>query len=199
MALFRSISTTGNICQSPIPDVACQLVHRCCTSPMRIIRPHHPTLALPCISDRPFLNPNLQFILQLSRERSVLTMISLAPIFLLAGAIRAMSLPPALLDDRAAVVVSPNKTCGMNNAGLNNGFTCDAVDACCSKYGFCGSDDAHCLTTAGCQASYSNTRTSCTTPRPGVTVSIDGTCGTTGVGTAGYRCPATGMTCCSAA
>lgn len=102
------------------------------------------------------------------------------------------------LDDRAAAVVSPNKTCGMTGAGLNNGYTCPDTDACCSQYGFCGTGDGFCLTSAGCQAGYSNTRTACQAPKSGTTVSVDGTCGTTGAGKAGYRCPATGATCCSA-
>jgi hypothetical protein len=105
-------------------------------------------------------------------------------------------IPPAHIEGRA---VSPNKTCGITGAGLNNGYTCPGSDACCSQYGFCGTGDSFCLTSAGCQANYSNnTRTSCTAPRSGTTISVDGTCGTTGAGKAGYRCPTTGATCCSA-
>lgn len=128
-------------------------------------------------------------------------MLSIIPLLLLlpAAALGSIIPPPpppaSLIEDRA---VSPNKTCGVTGAGLNNAFTCPETDACCSQYGFCGTGDSFCLTSAGCQANYSNTRTSCTAPRSGTTVSVDGTCGTTGAGKAGYRCPATGATCCSA-
>ncbi|SPQ25338.1 1fc50be3-6625-400f-b787-ec6c3f5ee184 [Thermothielavioides terrestris] len=98
------------------------------------------------------------------------------------------------LSERA---VSPNMTCGAANAG----YTCPAEAACCSQYGYCGSTEAFCLTTAGCQARYSNGTSACYAPKPGVSVTIDGTCGTTGAGKNGYRCPAnaTVVSCCSAA
>ncbi|KAB5577819.1 carbohydrate-binding module family 18 protein [Coniochaeta sp. 2T2.1] len=131
-------------------------------------------------------------------------MFSIIPLLLLLPAAALGSIIPtppaaALIEDRAAGAVSPNKTCGLTGAGLNNGFTCPETDACCSQYGFCGTGDSFCLTSAGCQAAYSNnTRTTCQAPRSGTTVSVDGTCGATGAGKAGYRCPATGATCCSA-
>ncbi|KAK3307138.1 uncharacterized protein B0T15DRAFT_166077 [Chaetomium strumarium] len=101
---------------------------------------------------------------------------------------------PELLSPRA---VSPNKTCGPSNSG----YTCPADAACCSQYGYCGSTEPFCLTTANCQARYSNSSAACYAPRPGVSISIDGTCGNTGAGKNGYRCPgnATALSCCSAA
>ena len=90
--------------------------------------------------------------------------------------------------------VSPDLTCGKES-----GFNCPASDKCCSKYGFCGSDDSFCLTTAGCQADYSNGTSDCHEPKEGVSVSVDGTCGTTGAGKEGYVCPSTGESCCSGA
>ncbi|KAH8911276.1 hypothetical protein BR93DRAFT_989991 [Coniochaeta sp. PMI_546] len=125
-------------------------------------------------------------------------MLSIIPLLLLIPAALGSIIPPALVEDRAVGVVSPNKTCGMTGAGLNNGYTCPDTDACCSQYGFCGTGDSFCLTSAGCQTGYSNTRTACQAPKSGTTVSVDGTCGTTGAGKAGYRCPSTGATCCSA-
>ncbi|KAK4213980.1 carbohydrate-binding module family 18 protein [Rhypophila decipiens] len=101
---------------------------------------------------------------------------------------------------RAVSVVSPDLTCGTLLAGANKGYTCPSDTPCCSQYGYCGTGDSFCLTTGGCQTRFSNTTSSCTAPRSGTTVSIDGTCGTTGAGKSGYRCP-TGSTmgCCSAA
>jgi hypothetical protein len=125
-------------------------------------------------------------------------MFSIIHLLLLLPAALGSTIPPHLVEDRAIGAVSPNKTCGITGAGLNNGYTCPDTDACCSQYGFCGSNDTFCLTSAGCQTSYSNTRTSCTAPRSGTTISVDGTCGTTGAGKVGYRCPTTGATCCSA-
>jgi hypothetical protein len=95
--------------------------------------------------------------------------------------------------------VSPNKTCGLVEAGGNRGYTCPSDASCCSRYGYCGTGDIFCLTTAGCQSRYSNSSAACVAPRNGTTVSIDGTCGMTGAGRNGYRCPANGTTCCSAA
>jgi len=105
---------------------------------------------------------------------------------------------PPPLDSRAISVVSPNKTCGLVIGGNNQGWTCPGDAACCSQYGYCGSTDEFCLTTAGCQSRYSNATNACQAPRSGVSISPDGTCGSTGVGKNGYRCPGTGTTCCSA-
>lgn len=119
----------------------------------------------------------------------------LLPLFPLGFALPPSSDPlPALLNARA---VSPNKTCGANNQG----YTCPGDAACCSQYGYCGATEGFCLTTAGCQTRYSNASSACYAPKPGVSVSIDGTCGSTGVGKNGYRCPgnATVTSCCSAA
>lgn len=110
------------------------------------------------------------------------------------GALSAAVLPQQELAPRA---VSPDMSCGASNSG----YTCPREAACCSQYGYCGSTDGFCLTTASCQARYSNSSSACHAPRPGVSVSIDGTCGTTGAGKNGYRCPgnATVTSCCSAA
>lgn len=93
--------------------------------------------------------------------------------------------------------VSPDNTCGPENGG----DTCPGELPCCSQFGFCGATDAFCLTTANCQPDYSNSTEACYAPVPGETVSIDGTCGTTGAGTEGYVCPgnATVTSCCSVA
>ncbi|OIW28785.1 hypothetical protein CONLIGDRAFT_632998 [Coniochaeta ligniaria NRRL 30616] len=125
-------------------------------------------------------------------------MLSIIPLLLLLPAALGSIIPPALVEDRAAGAVSPNKTCGITGAGLNNGYTCPETDACCSSYGFCGTGDSFCLTSAGCQTAYSTTRTTCQAPKSGTTISVDGTCGTSGAGKSGYKCPATGATCCSA-
>ncbi|KAK4238688.1 carbohydrate-binding module family 18 protein [Achaetomium macrosporum] len=120
------------------------------------------------------------------------TVLLLLPLGTLSAAV---TVPSALaLEQRA---VSPNKTCGASNSG----YTCPADAACCSQYGYCGSTEAFCLTTANCQARYSNSSSACYAPRPGVSISIDGTCGTTGAGKNGYRCAgnATVISCCSAA
>lgn len=107
---------------------------------------------------------------------------------------------PAAAAAAARRDVSPDKTCGLAGAGANRGYTCPGDAACCSRHGYCGTGDAFCLTTAGCQARYSNsTSAACYASRSGVTVSPDGTCGTAGAGTSGYRCPAAGLSCCSAA
>ncbi|KAK3390162.1 carbohydrate-binding module family 18 protein [Podospora didyma] len=131
-------------------------------------------------------------------------MFSLVPALLLlpavlAGVVSPNALQPEL-DTRAVAAVSPNKTCGVLEAGVNNGYTCPGDTACCSRYGYCGTTDAFCLTTAGCQTRYSNTTGSCYAPKSGSTLTVDGTCGTTANGKNGYRCPpAPGATCCSAA
>src|SRR5690349_15371206 len=106
----------------------------------------------------------------------------LLPLTALAGAVLPHELSPLELEARA---VSPTKTCG----AANSGYTCPADASCCSQYGYCGSTEAFCLTTAGCQARYSNASSACYAPKAGVSISIDGTCGTTGVGKNGYRCP----------
>jgi hypothetical protein len=115
------------------------------------------------------------------------------------GALSAAVLPtiPQELATLEARAVSPNKTCGASNSG----YTCPSDAACCSQYGYCGATDAFCLTTAGCQTRYSNSSSACYAPKPGVSISIDGTCGSTGAGKNGYRCPgnATVTSCCSAA
>ncbi|KAK3312346.1 hypothetical protein B0H66DRAFT_644576 [Apodospora peruviana] len=126
-------------------------------------------------------------------------MLALIPgLFFLPAAALAGAVLPEILDARAVGVVSPNLTCGTLLAGANNGYTCPGEAACCSQYGYCGTGDSFCLTTGGCQSRYSNATTSCQAPRSGVTVTIDGTCGSTGAGKSGYRCPATLATCCSA-
>lgn len=80
------------------------------------------------------------------------------------------------------------------------GYTCPEDAACCSQHGYCGADDTYCLTTAGCQADYSNSTGACREPEPDVSLSIDGTCGIQGAGEHGYRCPgsSTVASCCSA-
>lgn len=107
------------------------------------------------------------------------------------------ALLPTPLQHLTPRAVSPDNTCGASNSG----YTCPGAAACCSEYGFCGSTEAFCLTTAGCQARYSNSSSACHAPRSGVSISIDGTCGNEGDGENGYRCPgnATVVSCCSAA
>ncbi|KAK4031559.1 carbohydrate-binding module family 18 protein [Parachaetomium inaequale] len=92
--------------------------------------------------------------------------------------------------------VSPDMSCGASKS-----YTCPSSAACCSQHGWCGATEAFCLTTAGCQTRYSNASSACYAPKPGVSVSIDGTCGSTGAGKNGYRCPgnATVTSCCSVA
>jgi hypothetical protein len=126
-------------------------------------------------------------------------MLVFLPALLLLPSVLGGLLPVTLLEDRDDMAVSPNKTCGVTGAGLNKGETCPTSDACCSSYGYCGSGDTYCLTTGGCQTKYSNSTTACYAPKSGVTVSIDGTCGTTGAGKAGYHCPSAGANCCSVA
>ncbi|KAK0721940.1 hypothetical protein B0T26DRAFT_643888 [Lasiosphaeria miniovina] len=126
-------------------------------------------------------------------------MLAIIPALLLLPAVLAgvVPVPAAAQLELDARAVSPNKTCGLVQAGVNLGYTCPGDFACCSQYGYCGTEDSFCLTTAGCQTRYSNGTSSCRAPRSGVTISVDGTCGTTGIGKAGYRCPTTGATCCS--
>ncbi|KAI5919590.1 carbohydrate-binding module family 18 protein [Camillea tinctor] len=95
--------------------------------------------------------------------------------------------------------VSPDGSCGMENGGANNGYTCPGDLKCCSVNGYCGSTDEFCLTSVGCQATYSNDTAACVEPVDGTTISPDGTCGTEGAGEFGYVCPGEGYTCCSVA
>jgi len=107
------------------------------------------------------------------------------------------SAPDPLLLTRA--VAPPNGTCGLLLAGANAGNTCPGETACCSSYGYCGTNDQFCLTTAGCQSRYSNSSSACHAPRSGVSITIDGTCGSVGAGKQGYRCSANATVgCCSA-
>lgn len=94
--------------------------------------------------------------------------------------------------------MSPDKTCGTTGAGEDKGYTCLESDACCSSYGYCGTGDEFCLTTAGCQSEFSNSTSACTEPVPGKSISVDGTCGITDAGSVGYVCPANQTSCCSA-
>ncbi len=95
---------------------------------------------------------------------------------------------------------SPNLTCGTKDAGGSpNAYTCPTSAPCCSAHGFCGTGDSYCVTTGGCQASFSATATACYAPKDSVTITPDGTCGKTGAGSLGYKCDtnSTNM-CCSA-
>lgn len=122
-------------------------------------------------------------------------MLALAPIALLLPAVLG-GIVPATLQVRD---VSPDMTCGTTGEGITGGYTCPESDACCSKYGYCGTGDSFCLTTAGCQADFSNSTSACTEPEAGKSESVDGTCGMEGAGTVGYVCPANQTSCCSAA
>lgn len=95
--------------------------------------------------------------------------------------------------------VSPDETCGNDEAGNDEGYTCPGEIKCCSVNGYCGSTDEYCLTTAGCQDEFSNSTSACTEPVDGVSISPDGTCGSEGAGEYGYRCPTEGGSCCSVA
>ncbi|KAI8628373.1 carbohydrate-binding module family 18 protein [Xylariaceae sp. FL1651] len=95
--------------------------------------------------------------------------------------------------------LTPDGTCGLVKGGANKGYTCPSDIKCCSSSGYCGSTDLHCLNSMGCQKAYSNSTAACVDPVPGSTISPDGTCGIVGVGKYGYKCPATGATCCSVA
>ena len=102
-----------------------------------------------------------------------------------------------LLAVAARADVSPDGSCGLAGAGEENGYTCPGDVQCCGASGWCGTTEAHCLITVGCQAEYSNSTAACTEPVPGTTISPDGTCGTEGAGEYGYVCPSEGYTCCS--
>ncbi|KAH8660903.1 hypothetical protein BGZ60DRAFT_433743 [Tricladium varicosporioides] len=93
--------------------------------------------------------------------------------------------------------LSPDNTCGLQNSGQNNGYTCPSSLPCCSPSGFCGSGDAYCLTTIGCQSQFSNTTGACYMPTDGQTTTPDNTCGKTGAGLYGYRCNMKDLRCCS--
>ena len=101
-----------------------------------------------------------------------------------------------LLTSLTPRVVSPDNSCGATSS-----YTCPSSAPCCSQYGYCGSTENFCLTTAACQTRYSNSSSACYAPKPGVSISVDGTCGSTGVGKNGYRCPGntTAVSCCSVA
>ncbi|KAK0744090.1 hypothetical protein B0T18DRAFT_196227 [Schizothecium vesticola] len=127
------------------------------------------------------------------------------PVLLLTalGALTATAIPTTTPVDAVSVLsaraVSPDQTCGNLKAGANKGYTCPGTAACCSSYGYCGTASDFCLTTAGCQTQFSNSSSACHAPKSGVDVTIDGTCGSTGVGKLGYRCAANGTfsACCS--
>ncbi|PVH87234.1 carbohydrate esterase family 4 protein [Cadophora sp. DSE1049] len=88
--------------------------------------------------------------------------------------------------------VSPDNTCGRNGTGGGaDGYTCPSDLPCCSVNGFCGSTNAYCLTTAGCQSDFGN----CTAPSAG-TITPDETCGMTRAGVNGYTC-GSDSPCCS--
>ncbi|TPX09229.1 uncharacterized protein E0L32_001689 [Thyridium curvatum] len=103
---------------------------------------------------------------------------------------------PASLDTRAPQKqVSPDGTCGAQPGGE---YFCPFDQRCCSGHGYCGSGDDYCLTSLGCQPDYAAPGSNaCYAPRDGVTVSPDNTCGKTGDGVYGYRCPADSLICCS--
>lgn len=80
-------------------------------------------------------------------------------------------------------VPSPDETCGGTNHYICPG---SGFGECCSEYGWCGLEIAHC-DPSGCQLTYGH----CAAPSK---VSPDGTCG----GTNGYECVGSGFgDCCS--
>ncbi|KAH6719154.1 carbohydrate esterase family 4 protein [Leptodontidium sp. MPI-SDFR-AT-0119] len=88
--------------------------------------------------------------------------------------------------------ISPDNTCGRNGTGGGaDAYTCPPDLPCCSVNGFCGSTNAYCLTTAGCQSNFGN----CTAPTAG-TITPDETCGISGAGVYGYTC-SSASPCCS--
>lgn len=88
--------------------------------------------------------------------------------------------------------ISPDNTCGRNGTGGGaDGYTCPSDLPCCSVNGFCGSTNAFCLTTAGCQSDFGN----CTALAAG-TITLDETCGISGAGMNGYTC-SSASPCCS--
>lgn len=59
---------------------------------------------------------------------------------------------PSFVFSRA---VSPDNSCGTtSNGGSPSGYTCPTDLPCCSTYGWCGSTDAYCLTSKGCQGQF---------------------------------------------
>lgn len=122
-------------------------------------------------------------------------MLALAPVLVLLPSVLGGLVPQGLHVREE----SPNLTCGSEGAGEGNDYTCPETDACCSQYGYCGTGDGFCVTTAGCQADFSFSADSCTEPVSGETISVDGTCGTTEAGSFGYMCPPDETSCCSVA
>ncbi len=114
---------------------------------------------------------------------------------LLAGSCAAA--PGLASTDIVARTVSPDNTCGLQNAGLNHGYTCPSSLPCCGEFGFCGSGDSYCLTSTGCQPGYSYVAGACVPPIDGQTISPDNTCGKVGAGIYGYRCNPSNTRCCS--
>ncbi|KAI1846358.1 hypothetical protein JX265_011960 [Neoarthrinium moseri] len=104
-----------------------------------------------------------------------------------------------LLAASAWTATTPDGTCGLLKGGANKGYTCLNDKPCCSSSGYCGTTDDYCLSSYGCQGPYSNATASCYAPKNGTTISPDGTCGLVSAGKYGYKCPATGSTCCSVA
>jgi len=91
--------------------------------------------------------------------------------------------------------VSPDNSCGKTGSGGGaDSYMCPAALPCCSVNGFCGSTNAYCLSSAGCQAAFGN----CTAPTTD-TVTPDETCGITSAGLYGYKCDTgSDKPCCSA-
>ncbi|KAF6838434.1 chitin deacetylase [Colletotrichum musicola] len=103
---------------------------------------------------------------------------------------------PSFVFSRA---VSPDNSCGTtSNGGSPSGYTCPTDLPCCSTYGWCGSTDAYCLTSNGCQGQFGT----CTQDGSPPTDTSDGGDGSSGNGQCG---PANGNAvcavneCCSAA
>ncbi|KAF6822675.1 chitin deacetylase [Colletotrichum plurivorum] len=103
---------------------------------------------------------------------------------------------PSFVFSRA---VSPDNSCGTtSNGGSPSGYTCPTDLPCCSTYGWCGSTDAYCLTSNGCQGQFGT----CTQDGSPPTDTGDGNDGSPGNGQCG---PANGNAvcavneCCSAA
>ncbi|KAK3682958.1 hypothetical protein B0T22DRAFT_386246, partial [Podospora appendiculata] len=119
----------------------------------------------------------------------------LFPFALLHGAIALPSSEPSQLLPRQ-IMPSPDLTCGVRTGGT---YSCPSHAPCCSMSGYCGTGDSYCLTSLGCQAKYSAPGgvASCYAPVDKVTITPDNTCGTTGAGVYGYRCPSTSFNCCS--
>ncbi|KAH6648041.1 hypothetical protein BKA67DRAFT_694988 [Truncatella angustata] len=113
--------------------------------------------------------------------------------FLPAGLLGAFALPPSE-EVVARALVSPDRTCGVQSIG---GYFCPFDTPCCSGSGFCGSGDAYCLTSTGCQADYvAPGSKACYAPTDKVTITPDNTCGKTGANEFGYHCGSS-LNCCS--